>query len=164
MKLFGVVHSHEHLDRQIAEIEQHGIDGKSMMLELAPNYDALVSKRETAPIRKPFFVALREQFRSRCSRVICGDQDLTIPDNPEWILAALLGEDYFYPDNHRDRTMANVIKAEKPDIVVVGNGHSEYLKSCFPEADHTVFQPEHGYPDRYGRRRIWHNADQIISL
>lgn len=162
MKLFGVVHQREHLDSQITEIGYHVREGDSMVIELAPNYEQLVQQEICRP---NFFMALRDHFRSRCSRIICGDQNPTIPENPNWFIAAFLGEDYFYPDNRRDEVIATTILAEKPDIVVVGNGHSDDVKIQFPEAYYTVFQPKGGCTEgHHGRRKEWHRPNRIISL
>ncbi len=162
MKLFGVLHQSEHLSRQVDEIGNHVDQGSTMLIELAPNYQTFV---EQEILRPNFFMAIRDYFRSRCSRVICGDQELTIPKDPCWWAAALIGEDYFYPNNIRDEVIATTILAEKPDIVVVGNGHSDELKEQFPQAYYTVFQPQGGCTvGHHGRRKEWYRPNRIISL
>src|SRR3989344_6109343 len=116
MYLFGVAHKREHFDTQVSEIEKMcDVDRRVMMLELAPNYEENVQR---GVLRPNFFVALAERYRSRCSRVILGDQELTLPENPDWILSCLLGEDYFYPENRRDEIMRQAIEREQPDIVI----------------------------------------------
>lgn len=164
MKLFGVIHNREHLDRQIAVIEaiSLGVKGKSIMLELAPNYEINV---QNGILHPNFFMALRDHFRSRCSQVICGDQELTIPENPNWLIAAIFGEDYYYPLNQRDETMISNAKTENPDIIVVGNGHSDCLKKSFPDAYYTVFQPKGGYRSSHNsHHNTWYKPNRIISI
>ncbi len=162
--LFGVVHKQKHFDTQIAGIKNTcSIDGKAMMLELSPNYEDNVKK---GLLRKNFFVSLAELYRPRCARVICGDQELTIPENPDWILSLVLGEDYFYPDNRRDEIMIQTIERERPDIVIVGNGHSDEIKQHFPQSHYIVFQENGGYNERFSHNRPhnWYNPNRILTL
>lgn len=165
MYLFGVSHKKEHLEHQISFIERIcSIDERVLMLELAPNYEELVRQR----ILKPnFFMALAERYRPRCARVICGDQELTIPENPDWLLALVLGEYYFYPDNRRDDIMIETAAKESPDIIIVGNGHSDDIKRHFPQAYYTVFERNRGYTSswsHHGRPHIWYRPDRIVTL
>lgn len=165
MYLFGVVHKQKHLDTQVAKIEEMcSVDGKVIMLELAPNYEENVQK---GVLRPNFFVQVTQRYRPRCARVILGDQELTIPENPNWILSCVLGEGYMYPDNRRDEIMRRTIKTELPDIVLVGNGHSDEIKQHFPQAHYTVFQENGGYAARFsshGRPHNWHRPDLLITL
>ncbi len=164
MYLFGVVHKREHFDMQVSKIEEIcSVDDGVMMLELAPNYE------ENIPgvLQPNFFVALAERYRPRCNRVILGDQELTIPKNPDWILSCFLGEDYFYPDNRRDEIMKHTIEREQPNIVIVGNGHSDEIKEHFPKAHYTVFQENGGYTARFshhGSPHNWYRPKSIITL
>ena len=145
--LFGIVHNQRYFDMQVAKIEKIcSIDGKVMMLELPPNYEENIQK---GIFKKNFAVLLAECYRPRCARVISGDQELTIPENPDWILSIYLGEDYFYPDNRRDEIMRQTIERERPEIVIVGNGHSDEIKQHFPQAHYIVFEENGGYTDRF---------------
>src|SRR3990167_11082685 len=113
MYLFGLVHKREHFDMQVSKIEEIcSVDDGVMMLELAPNYE------ENIPgvLQPNFFVALAERYRPRCNRVILGDQELTIPKNPDWILSCFLGEDYFYPDKNNLHLKNSLISS--PDFLV----------------------------------------------
>ncbi|NQU78419.1 hypothetical protein HQ545_01490 [Candidatus Woesearchaeota archaeon] len=165
MYLFGVTHKQEYFDRQVSKIEEicH-VDGKVMMLELAPNYEENVQRGILIP---NFSMALAERYRPRCSRVISGDQEITIPENPNWLLSLVMGEIYFYPDNRRDEIMRQTIERERPDIVIVGNGHSDDIKEHFPQVYYTVFQDEGGYTaswSHHGRPHKWYRLDQLITL
>ncbi len=164
--LFGISHNKEHFDTQVSRIEEICyVGGKVIMLELAPNYEENVCRG----ILKPnFAMALAERYRSRCARVIAGDQELTIPENPDWLLSLVMGESYLYPNNRRDVIMRQNIVKKRPDIVIVGNGHSDMIKEHFPHTYYTVFEERGGYSASLtGHDRgihEWCMPNQIITL
>ena len=155
--LFGISHSTEHFDTQVSQIEELcRVDGKVMMLELPPNYEELVQK---GILRKNCAMKLAERFRPRCARIIAGDQEVTIPENPDWVLSLVMGENYLYPNNQREGIMGQNILKERPDIVIVGNGLSNMIKEYFPNAHYTVFEVKGGYGNYQ-----WDRPDNIITL
>lgn len=164
--LFGISYNREHFDTQVSRIEEIvDVEGKVIMLDLPPNYEENVQRGILQP---NFAMALAERYRPRCARVIAGDQEMTIPEKPDWLLSLVMGELYLYPDNRRDEIMRQNIVKEKPDIVIVGNGLSDEIKKHFPHAHYTVFEEEGGYSaSSTGHNRgihRWYKPDQIITL
>jgi len=163
--LFGISTRPKHFDRQVSRIEEIcDIDGKVVMLELAPNYAELVTK---GILRPNTYMSIAERWKGRYSKLIAGDQKLTIPENPNWIMA-LIHEGYLYPEWNREEMMRGNIVNEKPDIVIVGNGNSDMIKDHFPHAYYTVFEIGGGYSaSSTGHDRgihVWNNPDKIIKL
>lgn len=165
MYLFGVTHNQEYFEVQISKIENIcNTKGKSIMLELYPNY---LENIEKGICKKSFFPLLAEYYEKRGNRIILGDQAPTIPENPDWILSMVLGENYFYPDNKRDEIMIQTIEREHPDIVIVGNGHADEIKQRFPDVNYIVFEPKGGYTAKWshhGSPHIWNKPNRIITL
>lgn len=164
--LFGVSTRPEHFDLQLSRIEGIcDVDGKVIMLELAPNYEELVSK---GMMRPNTYMKLGEHWKGRYSKLIAGDQKITLPEKPSWIDAIVMGESYFYPEWNREEIMRKNIVAEKPDIVIVGNGNSDMIKNHFPHAYYMVFEINGGYSgsstghDRGNHK--WNNPDKVIIL
>ncbi|MBI2662017.1 hypothetical protein HYX11_00990 [Candidatus Woesearchaeota archaeon] len=163
--LFGVSTIPQHFDLQVSRIEEIcDIDGKVVMLELAPNYAELV---EQGILQPNTYMLLAERLKGRYSKLVAGDQKLTIPENPNWLIG-LIDEYYLYPDWNREEIMrANIVK-EKPDIVIVGNGNSDMIKDHFPHAYYTVFEISGGYSASLtGHNRgihRWNNPDNVITL
>ncbi|MDP3989623.1 MAG: hypothetical protein Q8Q01_00275 [archaeon] len=164
--LFGVSTKGEHFDTQISRIEEIcNVDGNVVMLELAPNYEQCVHEGLLKPNT---YLKIADRWKERCSKIIAGDQELTIPENPDWLVSLVMGESYFYPDWNREEIMrANIVK-EKPDIVIVGNGNSDLIKDHFPHAYYIVFEINGRYSaSSTGHNRgihRWHNPNKIITL
>lgn len=141
--LFGISHKPEHFIAQVSRIEEMcEVNGKVIMLELPPNYEENVKK---GILRSNCAMRLAERYRPICAKVIAGDQEMTIPEKPDWLLALVMGEMYFYPDNRREETLRRNIVEQRPDIVIVGNGLSDMIKEHFPHAYYTVFEVNRGY-------------------
>lgn len=163
--LFGVSTRPKHFDLQVSRIEEIcDVDGKVVMLELAPNYAELVDR---GILRPNTYMSLADCWKGRYSKLVAGDQELTIPENPDWLIS-LIHEGYFYPEWNREEIMrANIIK-EKPDIVIVGNGNSDMIKDHFPHAYYTVFEISEGYSASFTghdrRNHRWNNPDKVITL
>ena len=164
--LFGIAYPQNFFDKQVSKIERIcNMRDKVLMLELSASYEENVIKG----IFKPNFACrLAERYRPICSKVILGDQEITIPENPDWILSLVMGEDYFYPDNRRDEIMRQTIERERPDIVIVGNGHSNRIKEHFFDFYYTVFEEDGGYSSSFtghaGPQYEWNNPNKIITL
>jgi len=163
--LFGVDHTFAYLDEQVACIEARVgcFKGRKIMLELAPNNEKLVREGR---IKKGFFLTLAEHYRSVGAEVICGDQNLTIPENVG-LEVLLIGEQIFYPNNRRDEIIRRKISRRSPHIVIVGNGHSDEIKEHFPNTYYTVLQPKGGYEaswSHHGSPHVWHDPDEVITL
>ena len=158
--LFGVAHEMRYFDQQIAAIEATvgDIQGKVLMLELAPNYDEAIRKKI---LRPSFFTSMREHFKDKCSEILCGDQELTLPDHPvdeaELLVAMCMGERYFWPDNRRDEVMINNIHNKKPDIFIAGNGHTDEIRRVNWRCLYTVFKEK-------GQSHQWYKPDRVITL
>ena len=164
--LFGISHTIEHFDIQVSRLEEIcNVDGKIVMLELAPNYEEYVHK---GILRPNTYMKLADRWKGRCSRIITGDQELTIPENPNWLDSLVMGEGYFYPDWNRHEIMRQNIVKERPDIVIVANGNSDTIKEHFPHAYYTVFEVRGGYSaSSTGHNRgthQWNNPDKVITL
>ena len=164
--LFGISHNKTYLNMQASRIEEIcNIDNKVIMLELAPNYETLVNQGLMKPNG---YMALAERWKGRCSKLIAGDQEITLPENPDWLLALVAGESYFYPEWDRENIMVRNIVTEKPDIVIVANGNSDWIKDHFPHAYYTVFEVSRGYSasstGHGGGIHQWHDPDKIIIL
>lgn len=163
--LFGVSTSPKHFDLQVSRIEEIcNVDGKVVMLELAPNYAELVDQ---GILRSNMYISLADRWKGRYSKLVLGDQELTIPKNPNWLIG-LINECYLYPEWNREKIMRANITKENPDIVIVGNGNSDMIKNHFPHAYYTVFEISGGYSASFtGHDRgihRWNNPDKVISL
>ncbi|MBU0459900.1 MAG: hypothetical protein KJ597_06920 [Nanoarchaeota archaeon] len=164
--LFGISTRPQHFDLQVSRIEEIcDVDGKVVLLELAPNYAELVDQ---GILRPNMYVSIAEHWKGRYSKLIAGDQELTIPENPDWILGLAMGESYYYPKWNREKIMRENIVKEKPDIVIVGNGNSDMIKNHFPHAYYTVFEIDGGYSaSSTGHDRgihEWNNPGKVIKL
>ena len=164
--LFGISHQREHFDTQISRIEEIcNVDGKVIMLELAPNYEQCVREGLLNPNT---YMKIAGRWKERCSKIIAGDQELTIPENPNWLLSLVMGESYFYPDWKRDEVMRQNIVRERPDIVIVANGNADMIRDHFPHVYYTVFEVSGGYSasstGHGGGIHQWHDPDKVITL
>lgn len=164
--LFGVSTRPKHFDLQISRIEEIcDVDGKVVMIELAPNYAELVTR---GILRPNICMSLADRWKGRYSKLIAGDQELTIPENQDWILALAMDESYYYPKWNREKIMRENIVKEKPDIVIVGNGNSDMIKEHFPHTYYTVFEIDGGYSaSSTGHDRgihKWNNPNKVIKL
>lgn len=169
MNLFGVVHDETYFYAQISVIEIlcNNVKDKKILLELAPNAEKYIKE---GVLHHSFFSNLAEYYRNMGAQVICGDQNLTIPknkDSSDWLLAVYIGESFFYPNNKRDIIIRQKIRRYSPEIIIVGNGHSDEIKQHFPELNYVVFQKNGGHQSPYshhGRIHEWYKPDRVISL
>ena len=164
--LFGISNQKKHFDTQISRIEEIcNVDDKAIMLELAPNYEQCVHEGLLNPNT---YLKIADRWKERCSKIIAGDQELIIPENPNWLVSLVMGESYFYPDWNREEIMRGNIVNKKPDIVIVGNGNSDMIKDHFPHAYYTVFEIGGGYSASSTGHdsgiHEWNNPDKIIKL
>jgi len=162
MELLGVLHSTEYLDDVLKYLEQAHPEGiESLMVELPPEWPQL-KKEELVTDGTSFFERIVRKYEAMGVKIIYGDKGrLSTPclrESPktfkdrlvEFLLTGLLSPSPHYTDasylrdrfgNERNEAMAQVVREEKPQVIVVGRAHADYLKSEFPEAHYVAFQP-----------------------
>ena len=119
-----------------------------------------------------FFSRLARPYEERGTRIICGDRRikylLDIHESKPW--EAFLGLIYdLSPFSHtRDEAMSEAIREERPQVVVVGGSHANYLKREFPDSYYTALRTI-GFLDPFEYvalkfAYIPKNADEVINL
>lgn len=148
MELIGVVHDPkfvDNVDRYIAERHPEGIE--SLMLELPSNWLKIPLTYKNL---NSFFDELRRRYEQKGVRIIYGDVSVYCPpiemrsvfnDISATCRMFLddLRTDLYTLARKRDKIMVQAILNEKPQVVVVGRDHADYIKDVFPDAYYVAF-------------------------
>ena len=160
MEIFGVCHSSFVLEetlRRIDEQLEHRVPSQ-VLVELPTNYDQLVNRGIAR--KGTFFDTIASSYHKRGSAIIYGDRELILPDRPLSLAEVLLPE-YFFDSDERDEFMVKQIREKKPNVVILGVGHTEIIAPMFPQASYVVFH--HDLWARYDRIRS-PQAHRVVRL
>ena len=159
MEIIGVTHCGNNLRNEVIKhIEKNHPNLESLMLELTPGMEVMPSG---------WFEDMAEHFDKKGTRIIKGDigrlklygcntaEELTdLMENhtlkfigKELHLISKIGAHLMLPWKTRfleirDGEMNKVYEEEKPEVVVVGGMHANYLKQKNPEVHYTFFGEE----------------------
>lgn len=150
MELIGVIHRVEFLDEVVGYISQMYPRGlESLMVELPPQWPKFRPRYEAKGWGKPFMAKLAEIYEVKGTKIIYGDREYPItpvliahafmPD----VIAHLVSVTAFFIaiayTAKRERAMVKYVQEERPQVVVLGFGHTDRIRSMFPDAHYTVF-------------------------
>lgn len=157
MELIGVPHLEKILRDVIFYLREVYLEGiESLMVELPPNWPELSS----LGFHDGFFGELANVYQRNGTKIIYGDRARNIPKLHRfwnYIGRHFNGARYAIEEftiHKGSKGMIDAIKEEKPEVVVVGRSHADYIKRAIPEAYYTVFE---FYPVRLA-------ADRMIIL
>ena len=146
--LIGVEHNLRYLNGLEQLLDKRYPDGiDSLMLEMSLNTELLVS----LGIFESYWELLAEHYRNRGANIIYGDKpipqrlldiatksrgvakSMAIAAVSDWgLLDAIL-------TRTRDKFMVQTIQTQDPQVVIVGRGHSDYIKRKFPSVPYIVY-------------------------
>ncbi len=158
MNLIGVVHKNEYLEALISIIKDRYPNGPlSLMLEIPTDlpevvYNAYgknfsIKDKDRYSCVPNFFGPLALYYDSGGTRIIFGDigRQIRIKDKKPkstGYTRALVDHLFFHK---RDRAMTDIIMKERPEVVVVGRLHADYIKKQIPDAHYIVIEDKISY-------------------
>lgn len=162
--MVGIAHNKKYVDKTIEFIDAMYPQGvESMMLEVAPNMSPEVFEFYS---NRSFFKSLEDKYSSAGTRIIRGDprqnwvtfglnkglrianeirgskRRLSRLEEVQMSLSEVSKNTLATLDtllfHFRDRKMIEVIEKEKPQVVVLGMAHTNYIKSKRPKIPYTA--------------------------
>ena len=161
MEILGVPHSHEYLnaiDKYISDKYGEGLE--SLMLEIPPLPEWVCLHQ----LQDGFFSDLARKYQETGTRIIYGDLNGAMPirEDAGSFAKFFHGINLYVIGNlfrSRNKGMAEAVRAENPELVVVGGAHAIYLKKTFPESYFIGFDTK---KPKY--RFLYKNADEIFIM
>ena len=146
MELIGVCHNKDCLNEVCKYISQAYPNGpKSLMVELPPNWPEL-SRRDfedyfDCGIEENFFDKVALIYERKGTKIIYSDKERKISESLFEELCKFLKYNFNrFAARRRNKAMIEVIKKEKPEVVIAGRSHTNYFKKIFPDAYYVAFE------------------------